>query len=124
MIDADVVKRIRAGLPVDAIRQVQTTLDSIDVQPILDLIGMSMRTYQRRVKEAKPLTPVESDRLYRLVKVEERATEVFQDREIAADWLCSDNRALGDTPLNLLDTEIGVDMVERALTRIEHGVFA
>lgn len=123
-VEADTVQLIRAGLPMDAIKQVQAALDSIDVQPILDLIGMSMRTYQRRVKEAKPLTPVESDRLYRIVKIEERATDVFQDKAIATDWLSSDNRALGDKPMNLLDTEIGVEMVERELMRIEHGVFA
>lgn len=122
--DPEIVRMIRAGLPVDAIRQVQEALHIADAQSILDLIGMSRRTYQRRLQDGSALSLVESDRLYRLLRLEERASEVFQDPDIAADWLRSDNVSLGDIPMNLLDTEAGVAMVERALGRIEHGVFA
>ena len=122
--DMQIMQYIRAGLPMASIKQVQGSLSIDDAQPILDLIGMSTRTYQRRLKDDKPLNRVESDRLYRLIKIEDRATQVFQDGEIAADWLRTDNRILGDTPMNLLDTEVGVDMVERVLDRIEYGVFS
>ena len=43
-----------------------------------------------------------------------RAGEVFKDDAVAVDWLRTKNRALGDTPIDLLDTEAGADMVERA----------
>ena len=118
------VELIRAGLPFESIERVQTYLAFADEQPILDLLGMSKRTYQRRQRDGKPLGPVESDRLYRLAKIEAHAAEVFQDDAVAVDWLRNKNRALGDAPIDLLDTEAGADMVERALTRIEHGVFA
>jgi putative toxin-antitoxin system antitoxin component (TIGR02293 family) len=95
-----------------------------DEGEILKLMQLSVRTYQRRKKDRKPLDPVESDRLYRLAKIQSKAVEVFQDKEVAVDWLKRPNRALGDIPLQLLDTEAGADMVERVLTRIEHGVYS
>ena len=120
----DPVALIRDGLPLASIERIQAHLALADEQPILKLLGMSKRTYQRRLKDGKGLDAVESDRLYRLAKIEARAAEVFQDDAVAVDWLRTENRALGDEPINLLDTEAGTDMVERALTRIEHGVFA
>jgi hypothetical protein len=43
----------------------------------------------------------------------------------AVDWLKSPNATFsGQTPLSLLDTEIGAELVMDTLGRIEHGVFA
>lgn len=121
---ATAVDLIRGGLPLESILRIQSVFEFDDEIPILKLIGMSQRTYQRRQKEGKPLDALESDRLYRLAKIEARATEVFQDESTAVDWLRTENRSLGDVPINLIDTEAGVDMIERTLTRIEHGVYA
>ena len=60
----------------------------------------------------------------RLARVTERATKVFGDAERAAEWLNIPNTALGgQTPLSLLDTDIGSETVMDTLGRIEHGVF-
>jgi putative toxin-antitoxin system antitoxin component (TIGR02293 family) len=60
----------------------------------------------------------------RLARVARRAAEVFEGSDAALDWLKSPNRALaGETPLTLLDTEIGAESVLDVLGRIEHGVF-
>jgi putative toxin-antitoxin system antitoxin component (TIGR02293 family) len=82
-----------------------------------------------------PLTPetylrsqiyADSDsRSQRLARVVGRAGEIFEDFDIALDWLKSPNAALsGATPLSLLDTDIGAESVMDTLGRIEHGVFA
>jgi putative toxin-antitoxin system antitoxin component (TIGR02293 family) len=53
-----------------------------------------------------------------------RATEVFDDREVAVDWMLSSNRALeGQSPLDVLDTEVGEEQVRTLLGRIEYGVY-
>ena len=58
-------------------------------------------------------------------RVVERAEEVFEDLDVALDWLKSPNAALcGATPMSLLDTDIGAESVLDTLGRIEHGVFA
>jgi putative toxin-antitoxin system antitoxin component (TIGR02293 family) len=53
------------------------------------------------------------------------ATEVFENAEIAEDWLKSPNPALGrKTPNNLLDTNAGIEQVRNLLGRIEYGVYS
>jgi len=121
--DYDPVKDIRKGLPVSSVLHMATSLRAAE-SDLLPIIGMSDRTLQRRRKENKPLDPVESDRLYRLAKVYARAIDVFENEEVALDWLKARNRALGDVPVMLLDTEAGTGMVERVLTRIEHGIYS
>jgi putative toxin-antitoxin system antitoxin component (TIGR02293 family) len=118
------IKRIREGLPMASVHRVSADLGFRNEDQILDLIGISLRTYQRRIKDNKPLDPIESDRLYRVAKIRSRAAEVFDDEGNAIDWLKTENRALGATPISLLDTEAGMEMVERVLGRIEHGVYS
>lgn len=117
------IKDIRKGMPVSTIGHLSKRLH-LEESYLLLIIGISDRTWQRRRKEKKPFDSVESDRLYRLAKVYARANEVFEDEDVVLDWLKTKNRALGDVPLMLLDTEAGTDMVERVLTRIEHGVYS
>ena len=121
--DYSPVDDIRKGLPASSVLHLARTLRTTE-HDLLPIIGMSDRTLQRRRKEKKPLDPVESDRLYRLAKTYARANEVFENEDVALDWLKSANRSLGSIPLLLLDTEAGTDMVERVLTRIEHGVYS
>jgi putative toxin-antitoxin system antitoxin component (TIGR02293 family) len=71
------------------------------------------------------LTPVESDRLYRLARLAALAEEVFEDLDRAREWLRQHQRGLGDrAPLDLMRTEVGAREVEDLLGRIEYGVFS
>lgn len=88
------------------------------------IIAVSTRTWARRKAENR-LSPVESDRLYRLARIIARTEEVFGSRDKARLWLKEPNRALRlQTPLSLLDTDEGTRRVEDVLIRIEHGVFS
>ncbi|QVL50237.1 MAG: DUF2384 domain-containing protein [Thiocapsa sp.] len=121
--DGDPVTWVRRGLPVTGVARLQKKL-RVRESDLLYLIGMSTQTFKHRKQEHEHLNAIESDRLYRLAKIEARAVEVFEDEEIAANWLKAPNRALGEKPISLLDTEAGTDMVERVLTRIEYGVYS
>ncbi|MFB1490730.1 MULTISPECIES: antitoxin Xre/MbcA/ParS toxin-binding domain-containing protein [unclassified Thiocapsa] len=121
--DGDPVMWVRRGLPVTGVGRLQKKL-RVRESDLLSLIGMSTQTFKHRKQEHEHLNAIESDRLYRLAKIEARAVEVFEDEEIAANWLKAPNRALGEKPISLLDTEAGTDMVERVLTRIEYGVYS
>lgn len=121
--DGDPVMWVRRGLPVTGVARLQKKL-RVRESDLLSLIGMSTQTFKHRKQEHEHLNAIESDRLYRLAKIEARAVEVFEDEEIAANWLKTPNRALGEKPICLLDTEAGTDMVERVLTRIEYGVYS
>lgn len=118
----DWVALIRRGLPaaaVDALTRV-THLTQADLAAA---VGIPERTLARRKREGR-LNSEESARLIRLARVVARSEEVFEDLEAAMDWLKSPNASLdGDTPLSLLDTDIGAEGVMDTLGRIEHGVF-
>ena len=78
-----------------------------------------------RRKTEQRLTAQESDRLARLARILTYATEVFGTEEKASTWLTRPNRILGATaPIDLLDTDLGTQVVETMLGRIEHGVIA
>lgn len=82
------------------------------------------RTLVRRKKEGK-LSRDESGKLVRLAQVIERSVGVFEDERAALSWLRSPNTALGgNSPLSMLDTELGSVAVTNTLGRIEQGVFA
>jgi putative toxin-antitoxin system antitoxin component (TIGR02293 family) len=54
-----------------------------------------------------------------------RAAEVLEDEAAATAWIQRDIRSLGGvSPLSLLDTEAGVDLVMDTLARIEYGIAA
>jgi putative toxin-antitoxin system antitoxin component (TIGR02293 family) len=51
--------------------------------------------------------------------------EVFGTMDNFNDWMKTPNYTLnGETPLSLLDTSIGFDLVFQAIGRIEYGVFS
>lgn len=114
---------VREGLPLSSIKRLYKTL-KVEQSTILALMGMSQDSYRQRQAAQQRLSPIESDRLYRLARIEARASDVFENAQVAADWLKTPNRALGVRPLDLLDTEAGTDTVDRLLTRIEHGVYS
>jgi len=69
---------------------------------------------------------VVSDRLYRLARITDLATEVFDDdASVARAWLPRLNQWLAEgIPLALLDTDAGLKQVTQLLNRIEYGVFS
>lgn len=117
------ISLVRSGLPLSSIARVRKKL-KVNESALLSLMGMSKETYQQRQEARENLSLIESDRLYRLARIEAHATEVFEDEETAADWLKQPNRALGEKPIDLLDTDAGTDRVDRLLTRIEFGVYS
>lgn len=119
---AGMIETIRKGFDWDMVELFQRTYDLKDAM-LAFIIGVSDRTFTRLRKRGEPLDPVASDRFYRMRKVIELASEVFEDKDRAMQWLRRPQPGLGGmVPLELLDTEPGSHAVERLLTRIEHGV--
>jgi len=96
----------------------------VPVKYLLELISLPERTWARKTKNDEVLSLPQSDRLYRIARAVARATEVFESRGTAVDWLGTPNRALsGETPFAILDTEVGEEQVHTLLGRIEYGVY-
>lgn len=119
--ERDVRERIRAGLPYRSFETVRERLQ-LSVPEAAGVLGVPLRTLARRRIEKK-FASDESDRLYRLARIAAQAVRVLGSDEKAAAWLRRPNRSLGgETPLEVLDTDIGTRETEEALGRLEHGI--
>lgn len=88
---------------------------------LANLFDISLRTLSRREKY---LVKSEADKLYRVARILYIATLVLGDKEFAVNWLKTPKIALNnETPLSLLDTQLGANEVEDMLMRIEYGVY-
>lgn len=114
---------IREGLPFASLERVMERF-GLNREEISSALDLPARTLARR-KQERRLRRDESDRLFRLVRIAEQATQVLGSRDKASQWLHMSNRALGgQPPLTLLDTDLGARQVEEILGRIEHGVYS
>ncbi|MDY0047866.1 MAG: DUF2384 domain-containing protein [Thauera propionica] len=92
---------------------------------LAQLLGVAPATYDRRVREGKPLSQDDSDRVARLIDVERAAARVFGDEGTAREWLAAPIPALGGAiPIELLATTPGHQAVMNALRRIMAGTAA
>ena len=62
------------------------------------------------------------DRSEREQRARAAALCVMERADIAEDWLRSHSAALGCSPIDLLNTDAGLDLVLRELVAIEHGL--
>ncbi len=114
------IEAIKAGLPYELFEELADRLD-VSTTDLARVIGVPARTLQRRKAEGA-FPQDESDRLFRIVRLLERANEVIGAE--GPRWLVTPKRFLGGaTPLDTADTEVGAWEVHQALGRLEHGVF-
>ncbi|MBV9507142.1 MAG: DUF2384 domain-containing protein [Acidobacteriia bacterium] len=112
---------VRKGLPAGRLNRISQLL-GVDRALLLQVLGISERTLQRKHVVSARLSPAVSDRLSRIDRIYALAVEVFGESEKAAQWLKRPSRALGkELPLRLLDTDAGTQQVERELHAIQHG---
>jgi putative toxin-antitoxin system antitoxin component (TIGR02293 family) len=119
-----IIELIRRGLPAEAIDYVAGLL-SLSRAGLLEAIKIPLSTIERRLRTGEALSAEESDRVSRVAKVVRRAVEVFGDDEQGKAWMIDTISSLGGkTPLSLLDTMEGYELVMATLYRIEYGVYA
>lgn len=116
------VDAVRAGLPVALVDEAIAS-GRLSVAE-LDRLALPRKTLAHR-RGIGRLSPEQSDRLVRILRIIAEAETVFGAREKAATWLRRPTTALdGAAPLELLDTEVGARQVETLLGRIAHGIAA
>ncbi|OOG22667.1 hypothetical protein B1C78_14670 [Thioalkalivibrio denitrificans] len=119
----ELIKEMRNGLSPAVVERLRSRF-ALTQSEVLSVLGLSRRSYLKRKAERRRLSPLHSDRAYRLSKVGVHAEIVFSDEQIAHDWLTSYIVALGSKPIEALDTEPGMTQVENVLGRIEDGVYS
>ncbi|MFO7750909.1 MAG: antitoxin Xre/MbcA/ParS toxin-binding domain-containing protein [Desulfobacteraceae bacterium] len=115
------IQAIEKGLPFKEFNSVRQRL-SMTQQSLGQAIGIGHTTLSKRKKD-KRFTMGESERIHRISRLLERATDVFEDKNTAKDWMNTPLEYLqGQTPLQFTSTELGGREVENLLGRIERGV--
>jgi putative toxin-antitoxin system antitoxin component (TIGR02293 family) len=119
---AKLIARIKEGLSVKAFYRLSKNLD-ISEKALARTLNIAISTLARRKKTGR-MTFEESERIYRIARLYDRAVEVFGDKKMGRKWLKEPAWALGDIPpLDFAETELGAQEVDDLLGRIEYGVF-
>jgi putative toxin-antitoxin system antitoxin component (TIGR02293 family) len=115
------------GLPSAALLHLTSQVAFLATDAALEkAIGISVRTLQRRKKDAPDavLSVDQSNRTWKFAEILGRASEIFGSRAEAEAWLNAPAIGLDQRrPIDLLSTAVGVEAVEDYLTRIEYGVY-
>jgi putative toxin-antitoxin system antitoxin component (TIGR02293 family) len=120
---SDLLRAVRGGLPYASLEALTRRL-GLELSAVGAVVGIPGRTLARR-KHERLLSPVESDRLYRLAYVTHVASAVLGGVEAARRWVGRAYRSVGGAePMSLLDTDIGCRQVEEVLVRLNYGLYA
>jgi len=97
---------------------------SFPIDQIAELLPISGRTIQRYTPR-QHFNRAVSEQILQIAEVVAKGVEVFEDKNHFLIWMKQPNVALGNkTPLNLLNSRFGTQMVLDELGRIEHGVLS
>src|SRR6266498_4401467 len=119
----ELIRQIQKGLRFSELETLQNSID-LPFEQLAAKLAISRSTLQRR-KAAGRLSPDESDKVMRLSRLLEHATNVFGDIERARAWLKFPQRGLGGAvPLDYAETEVGAREVDNLLGRIDYGVYS
>src|SRR5713226_1616258 len=115
----ELIRQLERGLSFKSLITLET-MSGVGASSIASVIGIPARTLARR-KAAGRLSPEESERLFRIATVFEKAVELFEGNASAAvSWLTAPKRALGNqSPLTYSRTEVGAREVENLIGRLE-----
>ncbi|MCA1939809.1 MAG: DUF2384 domain-containing protein [Caenispirillum bisanense] len=118
----DLARVVGEGLPLDVLDHMRASgrFREGELSRILPA-----RTAQHRRASRRGLTPEESDKAVRLLRIQTLAEQTFGSVDKADRWLRRPLRALDDQePLRVAETEAGGRLVERLLVGIAWGAAA
>ena len=120
---AELIHTLKQGLSVKLFNQMADRLQ-VSEKRLAATVNIAVSTLTRRKHDGR-FTAGESDRLYRMIRVFNRAVEVLDSEDDARRWFHTKVKGLGwETPFSYMDTEVGAREVEAVLGRLEHGVIS
>lgn len=119
----DLIELSQTGIPFMALVNLAKYL-SFTIRQMAELLPVTERTIQRYTPQ-KHFNRVVSEQILHIAFVAARGTEVFGEKARFLSWMNHPNKALANkTPMSLLRSRFGVEMVLDELGRIEYGVFS
>ncbi len=119
----DLVEISNKGVSKDALIRLAKYLD-ISVSQMAELLAITDRTIQR-YNLKKNLNSIVSEQILQIADTAAKGTNAFGDRDKFLLWMKQPNKALANrTPISLLSSRFGTEMVLDELGRIEYGIFS
>lgn len=121
--DEEAIVLVKHGLVAQLARQLAERLE-VPLDSLVGPLQLNLRTLHRRMQQGTLAQP-ESERLLAITRIFFQCVHVLGTEEKAAHWLQSRPRVfMGKTPLECMETWLGIRQVETALGRIEGGVYS
>lgn len=115
-------RQVEAGFPVEFIEMVLRRLGFTSGE-IYSLV-IPARTLKHRKAKQQHLSLEETERAIRLQRIALLSGKIFGSPEKAFRWLRTHQQRLdGRTPLAMLRTEVGGNLVEEMLYQIDEGIY-
>jgi putative toxin-antitoxin system antitoxin component (TIGR02293 family) len=119
--DLQLAAMIERGFPTQSVDFLRG--EGLTFSEVHDIV-LPARTLKHRKDKKQALSADESDRTLRLARIIALADQVFGDHEKALHWLRGENQRLdGRTPMKLLRSEAGGDLVRQMLIQIDEGIY-
>ena len=121
LTELQVTEMVERGLPISSVDVLRR--EGLTFSEVHGLV-LPARTLKHRKQKKQALSIEEADRTLRVARVIGLADRVFANREKALRWLRRENDRLdGRTPLAMLRSEVGGDLVRQMLYQIDEGIY-
>jgi putative toxin-antitoxin system antitoxin component (TIGR02293 family) len=121
--DFDLIRFTRQGFKKRAILTLAKKI-SLTLQELAGIMHISERTLQR-YDDNEIIKTEYSEKAVELARLYTRGEEVFGSLDRFKLWMKTPVHVFrGETPVSLLDTSVGFNIIFNELGRIEHGIFA
>jgi putative toxin-antitoxin system antitoxin component (TIGR02293 family) len=117
---------ILKGMPNQALVSIRQNLRSVPIQKLSRVLGVSHRKLECRTHHplSRPLTTNQGSRLWCLADIMAAAIDLQGSLAEAESWLSTPAIALDQrTPLDLVATPVGAEMVKALIVRLNFGVY-
>lgn len=118
----DLIGIARKGIKTKYIEQIQefTSLSDKELSSILPISQRQLFRYPADHNLNKEIT----SHLIQIIELFQKGFKLFGVEKFKL-WIRTSNKVLsGNKPIEIMDTSIGVEMIEDVIGRIEHGVYS
>lgn len=117
-------KKLENGINKQEYVTVVKTVAGMPEKDFAVIAGVSQRTLSR-LKPTQNVPPQTAEVTLSVLRIYQKACEIFGNEELAQKWIRRPNSALaGKTPVEAVKTRFGAEEVLDVLTRIEYGIYA
>jgi len=118
----DLINIARSGIQTKYISKIQT-YTSLSDKELSSLLPISQRQLFRYTPSHK-LNKEITAHLIQLLEMFQKGFTLFGEEKFKI-WIRTPNKVLSNNqPLEIMDTSIGIEMIEDVIGRIEHGVYS